>query len=224
MPGCPELCLPTALLPCLPPAASWAACIATATCLWGWAAGSARARCALDTSCCAVPSQTLCGAGFEEDFVYLVASHLNLPICTPTPWPQALYPWRRVLREMFHHDRQLGQVYCLRGTDPVVVRQGRRYRRSSPGPVQLLLPGSRLLLNMLNTARLPARPAHPAHLPTHGPPPGCDGAGAAAAGGRARLCAVAPPAGRRARAAADGCAALGHAVWGCPCKSGRLVS
>lgn len=35
--------------------------------------------------------------------------------------PQALYPWRRVLREMFHHDRQLGQVYCLRGTDPVVV-------------------------------------------------------------------------------------------------------
>lgn len=22
---------------------------------------------------------------------------------------------------MFHHDRQLGQVYCLRGTDPVVV-------------------------------------------------------------------------------------------------------
>lgn len=36
---------------------------------------------------------------------------------------QALYPWRRVLREMFHHDRQLGQAYVLRGTDPVVVRQ-----------------------------------------------------------------------------------------------------
>lgn len=34
---------------------------------------------------------------------------------------QALYPWRRMLREMAHHDRQLGQAYCLRGTDPVVV-------------------------------------------------------------------------------------------------------
>jgi hypothetical protein len=28
---------------------------------------------------------------------------------------QMLYPWRRILREMFHHDRQLGQVYCLSG-------------------------------------------------------------------------------------------------------------
>ena len=28
---------------------------------------------------------------------------------------QALYPWRRVLREMFHHDALLGQLYCLRG-------------------------------------------------------------------------------------------------------------
>ncbi|KAL4458480.1 hypothetical protein ABPG75_013345 [Micractinium tetrahymenae] len=34
---------------------------------------------------------------------------------------QALYPWRRVLREMFHHDAQLGQLYCLRGTNPVMV-------------------------------------------------------------------------------------------------------
>jgi hypothetical protein len=34
---------------------------------------------------------------------------------------QALYPWRRVLREMFLHDRQLGQLYCTR--DPVVVSQ-----------------------------------------------------------------------------------------------------
>ena len=47
---------------------------------------------------------------------------LPLPRVPPR---QALYPWRRVLREMFHHDRQLGQVYCLRGTDPVVVSWAR---------------------------------------------------------------------------------------------------
>ena len=44
------------------------------------------------------------------------------PAAYPPPCLQALYPWRRVLREMFHHDSQLGQLYCLRGTDPVMVR------------------------------------------------------------------------------------------------------
>jgi hypothetical protein len=49
----------------------------------------------------------------------------NLPhhaLPCPLPCLQALYPWRRVLREMFHHDSQLGQLYCLRGTHPVMVR------------------------------------------------------------------------------------------------------
>jgi hypothetical protein len=45
--------------------------------------------------------------------------------------PQTLYPWRRVLREMFHHDRLLGQMYCLKDLQPTVV-SGSLYIQNRP--------------------------------------------------------------------------------------------
>ena len=45
---------------------------------------------------------------------------------------QALYPWRRVLREMFHHDAQLGQLYCLRGSGQVVTALAQRLQVAVP--------------------------------------------------------------------------------------------
>lgn len=50
---------------------------------------------------------------------------------------QVLYPWRRVLREMFHHDAALGQLFCLRIVEPqrqhvVVTELGKRLQEVAP--------------------------------------------------------------------------------------------
>lgn len=51
---------------------------------------------------------------------------------------QALYPWRRVLRDLFHHDAQLGQLACPRqpleagDRQAVVTQLGQRLRAAAP--------------------------------------------------------------------------------------------
>lgn len=155
----------------------------------------------------------------------------RLPVCHPSRCPpslvvfkardgphrrgavQALYPWRRVLREMFHHDRQLGQVYCLKDLQPTVV--------SEPGG-----PASahKLLSCCCSCCWHAAAPAT-GDPQTCGLPlllgAGGDRAGTEAAGGGARLCAVAPPAGRCAGAAAvrlaPGGATWSFLAWPLPC-------
>lgn len=85
---------------------------------------------------------------------------------------QALYPWRRVLREMFHHDRQLGGAYCLRGTDAVVVSSSLASAAAEPGCGGDASRAGAGGWAVASRSCPPARPSHPHHTATTAPPAG----------------------------------------------------
>ena len=64
--------------------------------------------------------------------------------------PQFLYPWRRIFKELFVHDRAFGQLYCLREPNP---------------QEQHVVGAGRVLCALAGRARVAAKPRSCEHQP-----------------------------------------------------------